>query len=317
MMLVRALAWLGRQGTRAIAALVFIAIALPPLDRLLKPFVTEAIFALLVLAFLRVEPAALRGHLRRPGLVLAATAWTMLVLPVALGTLGLALGLDQRAPGLFLAIMLQALAPPLMVAPSFAAAMGLDAALVLAVLLASCAITPVTAPVFAALFLGDALRLSPVTLGTKLFAIIAGAAVLAAIVRRLAGAEAIRRRKPEIDGVNILLAYVFVGAVMENVAASVLAMPATLLGLIALAVALCFGLLGLSALVLARAGADRAFALGFAASQRNMGLMLAATGGALPDTVWLWFAVSQFPIYLAPQVLKPLAKRLTARTARA
>src|SRR3954470_16359956 len=141
MILVRALAWLGRQGTRAIAALVFIAIALPPLDRLLKPYVTEAIFALLVLAFLRVEPAALRGHLRRPGLVLAATAWTMLVLPVALGSIGLALGLDRRAPELFLAIMLQAVAPPLMVAPSFAAAMGLDAALVLAVLLASCAIT--------------------------------------------------------------------------------------------------------------------------------------------------------------------------------
>jgi len=40
-----ALAWLGRQGTRAIAAIVFIAIALPPLDALFKPFVTEAIFA--------------------------------------------------------------------------------------------------------------------------------------------------------------------------------------------------------------------------------------------------------------------------------
>src|SRR4051794_34713313 len=104
----RALAWLGRQGTRAIAALVFVAIALPPVDRLLKPYVAEAIFALLCLAFLRVEPAALRGHFQRPGAVLAATAWTMLVLPVALGCAGLALGLDQRAPELYLAIMLQA-----------------------------------------------------------------------------------------------------------------------------------------------------------------------------------------------------------------
>ena len=44
-----------------------------------------------------------------------------------------------------------------------------------------------------------------------------------------------------------------------------------------------------------------------------MGLMLAATGGALPDFVWLYFALSQFPIYLAPQLLKPLARRLTNR----
>jgi BASS family bile acid:Na+ symporter len=45
-------------------------------------------------------------------------------------------------------------------------------------------------------------------------------------------------------------------------------------------------------------------------SQRNMGLMLAATGGALPDLTWLYFALSQFPIYLSPQMLKPLVRRL-------
>jgi hypothetical protein len=46
------------------------------------------------------------------------------------------------------------------------------------------------------------------------------------------------------------------------------------------------------------------------ASQRNMGLMLAATGGALPDLVWLYFGLCQFPIYLSPQLLKPLVRRL-------
>ena len=42
-----ALAWLGRQGTRAIAAVVLIGIAVPPLGALLRPFVTPAIFVLL------------------------------------------------------------------------------------------------------------------------------------------------------------------------------------------------------------------------------------------------------------------------------
>ena len=68
-----ALAWLGRQGPRAIAALVFVGIAVPPIDRLLKPYVTEAIFVLLCIAFLRVDPGSLRGYLGRPGPVLAAT----------------------------------------------------------------------------------------------------------------------------------------------------------------------------------------------------------------------------------------------------
>ena len=75
-----ALAWLGRQGPRAIAAIVFIAIALPALDALLKPFVSEAVFALLCLAFLRMDTVALLRHVRRPWLVLAATAWTSLAI---------------------------------------------------------------------------------------------------------------------------------------------------------------------------------------------------------------------------------------------
>jgi hypothetical protein len=107
-----ALSWLGRQGTRAVAALVFIGIAVPWIDALLKPFVTEAIFGLLFIAFLRVNPASLRTYISRPGLVIAATVWTALVIPLLCGVGGLALGLDARAPDLFLSLMLQAVAPP-------------------------------------------------------------------------------------------------------------------------------------------------------------------------------------------------------------
>src|SRR3984893_13190530 len=122
-----ALAWLGRQGARAIAAVVFIAFAVPPLDALFKPFVTEAIFALLCLAFLRVDIAALRGHVRKPGLVFAATAWTSLVVPALIGAACLLTHLDKRSPALFLALMLQAAASPMMAAAAFAAIMGVGA----------------------------------------------------------------------------------------------------------------------------------------------------------------------------------------------
>jgi hypothetical protein len=39
--------------------------------------------------------------------------------------------------------------------------------------------------------------------------------------------------------------------------------------------------------------------------------MLAATDGVLPGTTWLYFALCQFPIYLSPQLLKPLVRRLS------
>jgi len=312
--LAAALAWLGRQGTRAIAAVVLIGIAVPPLGALLRPFVTPAIFVLLCIAFLRVDAAALGSYLRRPKLVLAATAWTMLAVPLLFGVICLALGLETRVPELFLALMMQAVAPPMMAAPAFAALMGFDATLVLASLVTSTALTPVTAPLFAYGFIGPALTLSPALLGLKLFAILAGSALVAIIGRRLLGPGAIARRKEELDGINIIVVFVFVAAVMEHAAADFIDAPIATLGLAALAFAVSVAVLGLTAAVFARAGKERAFVLGLMASQRNMGLMLAATGGALPDYVWLYFALCQFPIYLFPQLLKPLARRLARPT---
>ncbi len=158
---VAAPAWLGRQGTRAIAALVFIGIAAPPIDAWLKPFVTEAIFVMLCIAFLRADPRAWRDYWGRPALVLAATAWTMLVIPVGFGASGLVIGLDARSPDLFRALMLQAVASPMMAAPTFAALMGLDATLVLVTLVAGTALAPLTAPLFVHAFVGSGLTFSP------------------------------------------------------------------------------------------------------------------------------------------------------------
>src|SRR3954469_17173759 len=120
-----ALAWLGRQGTRAVAALVVIGIALPPLGELLRPYVAEAIFLLLCISFMRVDTAALREHARRPGVVLAASLWTMIGVPALTGVGCLAAGIDTSSPDLFLAIMLQAVASPMMAAPALAPLMGL------------------------------------------------------------------------------------------------------------------------------------------------------------------------------------------------
>jgi BASS family bile acid:Na+ symporter len=97
---------------------------------------------------------------------------------------------------------------------------------------------------------------------------------------------------------------------MENVGPQLLAAPIAMIGLAALAFAVTYALLGLTILVFAAAGRERAFVLGMMTSQRNMGLMLAATGGAVPDFAWLYFAIAQFPIYLAPLLLDPLARRI-------
>jgi predicted Na+-dependent transporter len=307
------LSWLGRQGTRAVAALIFIGIAVPPIGAQLKPYVTEAVFLLLCIAFLRVDATALRGYLGRPAIVLAATAWTSLVVPVLLGAIYLGLGVDHKMPDLYLALVLQAIAPPLMAAPALAALMGLDATLVLCTMVGSTALLPFTAPVLADVFIGAGLTLSPLALGLKLFAILAGSAFVGLVVRRIAGPAAIERHKEKVDGANILVLLVFIAAIMESVAARFGTAPWTTIGIAALAFVVFFAVLGLTTLVFAYAGWERALTLGFMASQRNVGLMLAAAGGALPELTWLYFAFCYFPMYLSPLLLEPLAQRIVRR----
>jgi predicted Na+-dependent transporter len=310
---VQALVWLGSQGTRAIAALVFIGIAVPPAGELLKPYVTEAIFLLLCTSFLRVDLSTLREVLRRPGLVIAATAWTMVVVPLISCGICRAVGLDFRFPDLYLALLLQAVASPMMASPALAAVMGLDSALVLVTLVTSTALVPFTASLFAYAFFGTALSISPLWLGLKLLAILAGSLLVASAIRWRAGALAIQRQARAIDGLTVLFLFVFVAAVMGNVAGGFLADPLQALELLMLAFAVFFALLGVTALVFRKAGRERAIALGLMVSQRNMGLMLAATDGVLPGTTWLYFALSQFPIYLSPQLLKPIVSKLRSR----
>lgn len=108
-----ALVWLGRRGTIAVAVSILLGIALPPLGALIRPYFAETVFALLCLALLRVDPSALRAQLRRTGTLGhrrgldhaggADPARDCLV----------AAGLLDNSPALLLALMLNAVAPPI------------------------------------------------------------------------------------------------------------------------------------------------------------------------------------------------------------
>lgn len=290
-------AWLGRQGTAAITGVVVIAIAVPPLGALLKPFVGAAIFLLLTTAFVRAEPAAMRQYITRPGLLAAASAWTTFVVPVLFGAISVGAGLNARSPDLFLALMLQGLAPPMMATPAIAALMGLDATFVLLAMTFSTALTPVAAPAIASVFIGSALPLSPLILGLRLSALLLGSMLAAFVLRRAIGLEGIRRWKSQIDGLNVLFFFVFVAAPMQGVAGHVVAAPSVMIKLVLLAIAVFVLIMAVTALAFAWAGFDRAAAVALMTAQRNLGLMLAATG-SLPDLVWLYVGLCQLPIYL-------------------
>ncbi len=301
------LCWIGRQRTRAIAALVLIAILTPPIGSLLKPFLTAAVVGLLVIAFMRIDIAAFRSHLRHPGLVIAASLWTTVVIPMLFALGSLLFGVRDASPPLFTGLMLHAVASPMMAAPAFAALMGLDATIVLVALVLSTALVPLSAPLFAAFFNLD-LALSPTALGLKLLAILAGSAFTGLLLRKVMGSAKVTEFRDEIDGINILILFVFVSAVMGDVGFEILQHPLRMIGLIALAFAVFALLLTVTWAVFAIAGMGNALAIGLMTSQRNMGLMIAAAGGVVPELTWFYFAAGQFPIYLSPWLLQPLAR---------
>jgi hypothetical protein len=302
------LAWIGRQGSRAVAALVFIGIAIPPIGMLLRPFVTAAIFLLLTISFSRVDMGALRHHLRRPGIVLAATGWTSVGVPLLFGIISHLFDLNLTAPGLNLGLMLQGFASPMMAVPALATLMGLDATLALITLVLSTALVPMTAPLFTAMFLGRVQAISPLVIGLKLLSMLTGSLLLAAIIRHFMGAAAIRRHGDAINGFNIVIMLIFVAAVMCDVAGDILTDPMGVAAAGLLAFGVFFALLFSTMVLFRKAGGIPALTLGLVVSQRNLGLMLAATGGTLPGSVWLYFALCQFPIYLSPLLLRPLVK---------
>jgi sodium bile acid symporter family protein len=309
--LAAALTLAGRHGTLVAAASIFVGLAVPGLAATFKPYLSEAIIAMLTLAFLRVDPVELRHHFTRPGLIAAATVWAMLIVPAALGIVFLAFGLDQRLPGLYFMLVLQMSAPGLMSSPALAALLGLDVALTLASLIVSTAITPLTASLFTHIYLGTALA-SPLGFGLKLFLIIAGCAVAGAVIRRVTGQYFIEAQRERIDGLSVLAMFMFAVAAMDGVTEHFRANPLLVIELTALAFALTLVMMAITAMVFLRAGRTRAFAIGLIAGNRNIGLMLVATGFVVPDIAWLYFALAQFPIYLLPHLLKPLTKQFSA-----
>lgn len=304
-----ALAWLGRQGTRALAVSIFCGLALPQFAVYVKPYLGETVFVLLLFSYLRTDPRAFSQHFRRPGLTIAVSLWTMIALPLLFGGAYVLFGLREALPALYTIMILQIAITPITSSAAFAALMGLDVALSLAVLVVSTALSPLTTVAFSYLFLGTSM-FSPVELGLKLFFFFAGAGVVAYAIRRAAGAAWIDRQKEAIDGLNVIAVFIFAIAAMESVPRNVMADPIFALKLLGLIVLVTFALIGLSVLVFIKSGLDRALVIGLLNGFRNLGLVMATLGASLPELAWFYFAMSQFPIYIFPALLKPLTNRL-------
>jgi predicted Na+-dependent transporter len=311
--LAAALAWLGRQGTRALALSVFFGLAVPPLATYVKPHLGETVFVLLLFSYLRTDPSALRANFRSPRLAIAAALWTMVAMPLLFGTAYALSGLREGMPTLYTIMILHIAIAPITSSVAFAALMGLDTAFSLAALILANAISPLTTVAFSYLFLSSSM-ISPLELGEKLLFFYVTSGVAAVAIRRIAGARWLENQRDRIDGLNVITVFIFAIAAMDGVPHFVMADPLFAVELMALITVVAALLIASSVLVFIRAGINRALVVGLLSAFRNIGLVMATIGFALGDVAWFYFALAQFPIYLFPHLLKPLARRLAPAT---
>lgn len=308
-LLTNALAALGRRSAPAVAASVFVGLAAPPLAALAKPLLVPTILTVLAFAFMRTDLSGSFG-LRRAATAGIAIGWIMLVLPLALG---FALSFTGEPSALTLALLMQATSPPIMSAPAVALLLGLDARLVLVVMVGSMILTPLTTPWLVALFSHGALALDAVGLAFRLALVMGGTAAAGLGLRRLIGPKALAGMKSHLDGANVLLLGLLALGLMDGMTAAFFSRPLFMAGLVGLTVALSLCAIAATMLAFRSVGGGEALILGFAAAHRNMSVMIAATGAVLPHETWLYVGAAQFPIYVLPAVFLPLARRLAAQ----
>ncbi len=294
----------------AVAAGIFLGTALPQLAAFLRPWLAITVFLILLITLVRVDLAQMRLHARKHLPLFLTTAFIMVLTPVTTGYGLEVTGLWQRHPDISLGLLIMASAPPIVSAPALIYMIGLNGPLSLAVLLACIMVTPVSVPLIMAFFAPADLAVSPSYLAAQLFTMIAGGFVLAYLIRRWMGQKRIADSGEFFDGLGIVFMVIFAISFMDGVGAALFENPALIATLIALAflVAILFILI-LASMTWWR-GKHTALTLGIVNGNRSVGLVVAAMASTVPDLTWIYCAIAQFPIYLLPQVIKMIARRL-------
>lgn len=303
-----ALEFVGRHATIAYGLSVLLGLSLPQLASALRPFIPISIFVFIVLSFARANLPGLKLVFARPGRLAAGLALSTVLPPLA-GWLLIAI-LPDLDPALRLGIALMAAAPPLMASPVFAAVIGLENSFALTILVIGMAITPITSPAFASFLAGADVPISPLALAQRLAIFIGGGMLAGLIFRRVVGYARIVSWKNQLDGIGVLMFFLFAIAAMDGVIDATLRAPLWILGM--LGISILYQALGFAAgyVTAWTFGFNDRFSLAISTGLRNMGMLMAPIFSLVPQPTFLYFALAQIPIYFAPMILSALKRWL-------
>lgn len=308
-----ALGFVGRHAAPAYALSIFLGLALPQLAAVLRPMIPISIFVFILLSFARANLPGIKAIFQRParmgyGLVLST------LVPPLVGWIVLWAAPDLD-PGIRLGIALMAAAPPLMASPVYAAVLGFENSFALAVLVLGMVLAPFASPFFASILAGAEVPISPLALAQRLIVFIGGGMLAGIALRRITGIERLTVWKNELDGLGVLMFFLFAIAAMDGVIDATLRNPWLVVAILAASTTFSAIAFGISYLLCRHFGFNDQFSVSICIGLRNMGLLIAPIISLVPQTTFLYFALAQVPIYIAPVILKALKARLEPRRA--
>jgi len=301
---------MGRHATLFLAGGALFGLSLPQASALARPLLAPLVMILLTMALMRVRWSEVMTQARRPAVPLLGTLWLLLVsAPLMAGALALVGSFES--PGVRTGMVLMAAASPIVSAPAIAMMMGLPLPLCLSVTLLATALVPLSVPWIATGLLHLPVAIDAPALALRMALIVGGALALAPLARWVTTPHWRERNAQRLDGVAVILLFAFALAIMDEVSGPLSTDPTRVARLIGLSFSLCGGMMLVTALAFAPFGRPAALGLGYIASSRNMGLLLAGLPAGFDPDIGLWFAVAQFPLYMLPAMARPLVRRLT------
>lgn len=301
---------LGQHAAPAYAISIFLGLALPQLAAAMRPAIPITIFIFIMLAFARMNLPGIRAVAAAPKRLGAVLLVSCLVPPIV-GYLALHLPwFRDLDPGIQLAIAMMASAPPLMAAPVYALLLGFENSLALAALVLGMVVVPLTAPTFTSLLAGADVPISPLALAERLFYFVGSGMLGGLILRRIAGLARLQAAKLELDGIGVLMFFLFAIAAMDGVLTATIATPGLMLLMLVLSTGFSTLNFAIAYLLFRPFDFNDRFSASICIGLRNMGLLVAPIITILPKNTFLYFALAQIPIYIAPMVLKALKARL-------
>lgn len=306
---------IGRFGAQGFVVAVMFGLAFPQLAALFRPLLAPVQFIFIAIMFSRTDFRPIAAMARRPAQLAYAGVWLLVIPLLATWAVIVAMRFLPVDPGLILGLAIMAAAPPVISAPAIAMLFRFEPSLIIAAVVLSTAVAPVFAPFAAETLAGAHIPMDASALALRLALLIGGGMAAGIALRLIVGSERIGSVRQQLDGAIVILFAIFATAAMDGVTYMALAQPWTVAGYLALACGItAIGFLLTLALLRGFTPTDQ-FLVAYATGQRNMGLLIAAMGAAVPQKAYLFFSLAQIPIFLTPQLLSPLARRLQAQSA--